>query len=58
MRQTWEQWRSAVLVALVNSNLKPNEALDLVDEEDRWMREAFADGQYAGSIALDLLALV
>jgi hypothetical protein len=57
MRQTWEQWRSAVLVALVNSNLEPDEALDLVEEEDGWMREAFADGQYAGNIALDLLAL-
>lgn len=58
MRQTWEQWRSAVLVALVNSNIEPDEALDLVEEEDEWMREAFADGQYAGNIALDLLALV
>jgi hypothetical protein len=45
-------------VALVNSNLEPAEALDLIDEEDGWMREAFADGQYAGNIALDLLALV
>lgn len=58
MRQTWEQWRSAVLVALVNSNIEPDEALDLVDEEDEWMREAYADGQCAGNIALDLLALV
>lgn len=58
MRQTWEQWRSAVLVALVNSNIEPDEALDLVDEEESWMRDAFADGKYAASIALDLLALV
>jgi hypothetical protein len=58
MRKTWEQWRSAVLVDLVNSNLEPGEALDLVDEEDEWMREAFAAGQYSGNIALDLLALV
>jgi hypothetical protein len=58
MRQTWEQWRSAVLVALVNSSLAPDESLDLVDKEDGWMREAFADGQYAESIALDLLALI
>lgn len=57
MRQTWEQWRSAVLVALVNSNVEPADALDLVDEEDSWMRQAFADGEYASSIALDLLAL-
>jgi len=56
MRQTWEQWRSAVLVALANSNVDPDEALDLVDEEDGWLRDAFADGQYAGSVALDLLA--
>jgi hypothetical protein len=58
MRQTWEQWRSAVLVVLVNSDMAPEEALDLVNEEDSWMRQAFADGEYAGSIALDLLALV
>jgi hypothetical protein len=58
MRQTWEQWRSAVLVALVNSNVEPEEALDLVEEEDGWLRQAFADGEYASSIALDLLALV
>lgn len=58
MRETWEQWRSVVLVALVNSNLAPEEALDLADEEDAWMRQAFADGEYADSIALDLLALV
>ena len=58
MRQTWEQWRSAVLVALVNSNIEPAEALDLVDGEDAWMREAYANGQDAGNIALDLLALV
>lgn len=58
MRQTWEQWRSAVLVALVNSNLAADGALDLVEEEDEWMREAFADGQYSGNIALDLMALV
>lgn len=58
MRQTWEQWRSEVLVVLVNSDLAADEALDLVEEEDEWMREAFADGQYAGNIALDLLALI
>ena len=45
-------------MALVNSNIEPDEALDLVDEEDEWMREAYAEGQYAGNIALDLLALV
>ena len=58
MRKTWEQWQSAVLVALLNSNLEPKAALNLVDEEDGWMLEAFADGQYADSIALDLLARV
>lgn len=42
---------------LVNSNVEPDEALELVDEKDDWMREAFADGQYAGNVALDLLAL-
>lgn len=57
MRQTWEQWRGAVLVALVNSNVEPEEALDQVEAEDGWMREAFGDGEYASSIALDLLAL-
>jgi len=58
MRQTWEQWRSAVLFALVNSNIEPNEALDQVEAEDGWMHEAFTDGQFAGSVALDLLAMV
>lgn len=58
MRQTWKQWRSAVLVGLVNSSVEPDEALELVNEEDGWLREAFAEGQYAGNIALDLLVLI
>lgn len=58
MKHTWEQWRSAVLVELVNSNVAADEALALVDEEEDWMRNAFADRQQPSNIALDLLARI
>lgn len=56
MRQSWEQWRAEVLLGLVNSNITPEDALVIAADEDEWMKQAFADGEYASSIALDLLA--
>lgn len=56
MLRIWEQWRGAILHALVQANIRPSDALDLVEQEDEWLQQAFADGEYADCIALDLVA--
>lgn len=57
MLRIWEQWRGTVLLALVQVNIRPSDALALVEQEDEWLQQAFADGEYADCIALDLVSL-
>lgn len=54
MKKTWEQWRMEVLHALDKMNISIDDARAIMEEEDGYLRQCFADGGMAGSAALDL----